>query len=229
MRNEIEHIPLGWFVVARSYQDIDKEKSEEISPLEKLSMLLIGLGPLKEIIENLVRKHSRKYLVGIVEGLDDLANHAEHLLQERELDRRESAELTFNEKLGTYKIKKPPTVVSFPGWHNEYGGMTETPTGNNTTAPLHAIYSNLGDPEKDSDIDLEAAMPKKRPIILLNAILVAGTLCLLMGIIGLGCKALSSEIAIDGNYARLALLSVTPLQFFIALVGFMFCFFWWDF
>jgi hypothetical protein len=66
--------------------------------------------------------------------------------------------------------------------------------------------------------ELEDAMATpKRPTKLLNPIMVGATLTLLTAALGLGWKNLAQEVAIDGNYTRLALLVVTPCQVFVSL------------
>jgi hypothetical protein len=63
----------------------------------------------------------------------------------------------------------------------------------------------------------DALTTEKRPTLLLNPIMVGGTLTLLTAALGLGWRNLAQEVAIDGSYTRLALLIVTPCQVFVSL------------
>lgn len=66
--------------------------------------------------------------------------------------------------------------------------------------------------------DLEEALAnEKRPTLLINPILVGLTLTLLVAALGSGWRNLAQEVAVDGNYIRLALLVVTPCQVFVSL------------
>jgi len=66
----------------------------------------------------------------------------------------------------------------------------------------------------------EAGTPKSRPIMLLNPIGVALTLCLIIITTGLGWRNLGIEIASDQSYTRLALLAVWPIQIWASLFFF---------
>lgn len=71
-----------------------------------------------------------------------------------------------------------------------------------------------------SPSDLEAALEaEKRPTLLLNPMMVAATIALLISALSLGFRNLASEIAVDGNYTRLALLAAVPPQVFVSLVS----------
>jgi hypothetical protein len=61
---------------------------------------------------------------------------------------------------------------------------------------------------------------EQRPLILFSPMVVAGTLILLFGAIGLGWRKLAIEVAVDGNYIRLGLLIVSPIAFFVGFVCF---------
>lgn len=63
----------------------------------------------------------------------------------------------------------------------------------------------------------DALIAENRPTLLLNPIMVGLTLTLLIAALGLGWGKLVQEVAIDGNYIRLALLVVTPCQIFVSL------------
>lgn len=69
------------------------------------------------------------------------------------------------------------------------------------------------------DVDLEAANPVKRPIILINACTVALTSALGLTLVGLGARSLAQEITTDSDWTRIALLIPVPLQIFVSLVS----------
>jgi hypothetical protein len=65
----------------------------------------------------------------------------------------------------------------------------------------------------------EALVIENRPTLLINPIMVGMTITLLVAALGLGWRSLAQEFAIDGNFIRLALLAVTPMQIFVSLVS----------
>jgi hypothetical protein len=69
------------------------------------------------------------------------------------------------------------------------------------------------------EIDEETGeiIPEKRGLHLQNTVLVALTLILIMVSLGAGARQLAIEVAVDGNYIRLALLVLTPVQIFFTL------------
>ena len=52
----------------------------------------------------------------------------------------------------------------------------------------------------------------------MNTILVSLTLILVIVTLGAGYRQLAVEIAVDGDYTRLAFLALTPVQVFLTLV-----------
>ncbi|TGO57385.1 hypothetical protein BCON_0066g00340 [Botryotinia convoluta] len=68
-----------------------------------------------------------------------------------------------------------------------------------------------------SDVEDGYGAQEKRPTLLLNPLMVGATLCLLVTALGLGWRKLGLEVAVDGNYTRLALLAVVPCQVFVSL------------
>ncbi|RAL59028.1 hypothetical protein DID88_009057 [Monilinia fructigena] len=78
----------------------------------------------------------------------------------------------------------------------------------------HTSTADLGN---GSDIEEGYGTEEKRPTLLINPFMVAATLCLLIVALGLGWKKLALEVAVDGDYVRLALLLVTPCQVFVSL------------
>jgi hypothetical protein len=71
------------------------------------------------------------------------------------------------------------------------------------------------DPEQ-----LEDALSREhRPVQLTSAAMVGVTMALCITCLGLGWKAIVLQIMVDGNMTRLALLAVTPVQFFASLVS----------
>jgi len=69
------------------------------------------------------------------------------------------------------------------------------------------------------EIDEESGeiIPEKRPLHLQNTVLVSLTMILIMVSLGAGGRQLAVEVAVDGNYTRLALLALTPVQIFFTL------------
>lgn len=80
--------------------------------------------------------------------------------------------------------------------------------------PAHDGVAEI-DPEQ-----LEDALSREhRPVQLTSAAMVGLTLALCVTCLGLGWRALILQIMIDGSMMRLALLAVTPVQFFVSLVS----------
>lgn len=79
--------------------------------------------------------------------------------------------------------------------------------------------------EKDGDaqaiIDSESGetITEHRATNLMNTILVAFTLVIVVVLLGLACRSLATEIAVDRTYLRLAFLALVPVQIFFTLVG----------
>jgi hypothetical protein len=73
----------------------------------------------------------------------------------------------------------------------------------------------------ESGSDVEAApVTETRPLRLINAVMVALTMCLLISALGAGWRNLAEEVSIDGSYTRLALLVFVPAQLFVSLFFF---------
>jgi hypothetical protein len=95
-------------------------------------------------------------------------------------------------------------------WGNgEAGEYDEKKSANVSTV-------DLGNDVTPGDLE-SAVLGSKRPTLLLNPIMVGGTLILLIAALGLGWRNLAQEVAVDGHYLRLALLAVTPCQVFVSL------------
>lgn len=75
---------------------------------------------------------------------------------------------------------------------------------------------DLGDGISAGELE-EALANEKRPTWLINRIPVGLTSTLLVAALGSGWRNLAQEVAVDGNYIRLALLVVTPCQVFVSL------------
>lgn len=73
--------------------------------------------------------------------------------------------------------------------------------------------------DQDSDLEAGTNTCKRRPIVLVNASIVALTLALVLTLVGLGCEQLAQEIATDGDWYRLFLLVTVPPQIFVSLVS----------
>jgi len=73
-------------------------------------------------------------------------------------------------------------------------------------------------PQYDVDSESRVMIPEQRQTNLLNTILVAFTLIIVTTLLGLGCRSLMVEVAIDHSYLRLAFLALVPVQMFFTLV-----------
>ncbi|GAB1312502.1 Glycosyl transferase family group 2-domain-containing protein [Madurella fahalii] len=71
----------------------------------------------------------------------------------------------------------------------------------------------------EAEIDEESGelKPEKRPIHLLNTYLVSMTLILVTVSLGAAFRQLAIEVSVDGNYMRLALVALFPVQIFFTL------------
>ncbi|KAL3420923.1 glycosyltransferase family 2 protein [Phlyctema vagabunda] len=65
--------------------------------------------------------------------------------------------------------------------------------------------------------DLEAVVEEPRPRMLYSATIVAGTLALLMGALGMGWRTLARQTYTDSYWIRLALLATSPFSFVLGL------------
>ncbi|KAK4227356.1 putative glycosyltransferase [Podospora fimiseda] len=72
---------------------------------------------------------------------------------------------------------------------------------------------------EDPEIDEESGeiKPEKRPVHLLNTYLVSMTLVLVTISLGAAFRQLAIEVSVDGDYKRLALVSLFPVQIFFTL------------
>jgi hypothetical protein len=71
------------------------------------------------------------------------------------------------------------------------------------------------------DSEVGETMLEHRSTNLMNTVLVACTLVIVVVLLGLACRSLATEIAVDGSYIRLAFLSLVPVQVFFTLVSFL--------
>lgn len=71
--------------------------------------------------------------------------------------------------------------------------------------------------EYEVDEESGEIIPGSRPLHLENTILVGLTLILIVTTLGAGARQLAIAVSVDGNYARLALLALTPVQIFFTL------------
>jgi hypothetical protein len=95
----------------------------------------------------------------------------------------------------------------------EFEALDEKKSANvSTTSVLSFDQEEAIDPN-----NLESALRQNRKTKLTNAVVVGATLTLLVAALGMGWRNLAQEVAIDGNYTRLALLVVTPCQVFVSL------------
>ncbi|WZH49140.1 glycosyl transferase family group 2-domain-containing protein [Fusarium acuminatum] len=83
----------------------------------------------------------------------------------------------------------------------------------------------IDEDEKDSTTEVEYEIdeesgeikPEARPVHLQNAVLVSLTLLIVMASLGAAWRQLAVEIAIDGDYKRLGLVALSPIQVFFSL------------
>lgn len=80
-------------------------------------------------------------------------------------------------------------------------------------APAHVDAAEI-DPAQLED----ALAQEHRPVQLTSAAMVGLTMALMITCLGLGWRAIVLQIMVDGSMLRLALLAVTPIQFFVSLV-----------
>jgi hypothetical protein len=80
-------------------------------------------------------------------------------------------------------------------------------------------HENGGGARTSIDSESGRIVPEDRPTNLMNTILVAFTLIIVVTLLGLACRSLATEIAVDGSYARLAFLALVPVQVFFTLVS----------
>lgn len=73
--------------------------------------------------------------------------------------------------------------------------------------------------ERDVDNEPIETMLEHRSTNLMNTNLVACTLVIVVVLLGLACRSLATEITVDGQYFRLAFLSLVPVQVFFTLVS----------
>ncbi|KAK4133561.1 hypothetical protein BT67DRAFT_53734 [Trichocladium antarcticum] len=93
---------------------------------------------------------------------------------------------------------------------------------------MELVWKAGGDDDEDEkggpaatelEIDEESGelIPEKRPVHLLNTYLVSLTLILVIVLLGAGARQLAIEVSVDGDYTRLALLALFPVQIFFTL------------
>ncbi|KAL6243900.1 hypothetical protein RBB50_009334 [Rhinocladiella similis] len=78
-------------------------------------------------------------------------------------------------------------------------------------------HEKRGGVEASFDSESGEAIPEYRATNLMNTILVAFTLIIVVTLLGLACRSLAIEIAVDRSYLRLAFLSLVPVQIFFTL------------
>lgn len=83
------------------------------------------------------------------------------------------------------------------------------------------IIEKSGASDAAVDTELGEPMLELRSTNLMNTVLVACTLVIVVILLGLACRSLATEIAVDGSYVRLAFLTLVPVQVFFTLVGFL--------
>ncbi|OAP55210.1 hypothetical protein AYL99_10910 [Fonsecaea erecta] len=91
-------------------------------------------------------------------------------------------------------------------WHTGEARDEEEVTNEKNRASIASVDSESGE-----------LPPQERPTNLMNTILVAFTLIIVVTLLGLACRSLATEIAVDGSYIRLAFVSLVPVQIFFTL------------
>ncbi|KAI0162051.1 glycosyl transferase family group 2-domain-containing protein [Xylariaceae sp. FL1272] len=76
---------------------------------------------------------------------------------------------------------------------------------------------NVAVAEYEIDEESGQILPEKRPVHMLNTYLVSIVLTIVTVSLGAAWRQLASEISVDGNYVRLALLALIPIQVFFTL------------
>ncbi|KAJ9606080.1 hypothetical protein H2200_009041 [Cladophialophora chaetospira] len=76
-----------------------------------------------------------------------------------------------------------------------------------------------GDTKASIDVEYGEIVPETRPMYLMNTNFVAFTIIIVSTLCGLACRSLMTEITVDGQYFRLALLALVPVQVFFTLVS----------
>lgn len=72
--------------------------------------------------------------------------------------------------------------------------------------------------EQEIDAETGEVRPEERATNLMNTILVACTLVIVVTLLGLGCRSVAIEVAVDHGWLRLAFLALIPVQIFFTLV-----------
>lgn len=90
------------------------------------------------------------------------------------------------------------------------------------------VSEKRGESNNTSQTDVSETAPRdeeagevtfeQRPTMLLNTILVSLTLFIICVVLGAAFRAIAQEIAVDGDYIRLAFIALTPIQVFFTLV-----------
>lgn len=76
--------------------------------------------------------------------------------------------------------------------------------------------AGAGDGDDGVEVDEESGV-EKRPVHLINAVLVAISLALVTVSLGAAWRQLAIQVMVDGNYMRLALAALAPIQIFFTL------------
>lgn len=201
-RNELETLHHGWFVVkGRSRLQVEqgvtisKNRAQEreffdSAPWNELTPDRVGVGSLRTFTRALLYNLVQQSFANLLAQVQELAAETQQVA----------------DPFGT-------SINSF----SEKAGCTD-PSKTHTSHNIVLNETEETDDEIDLDFDLEAGI-KKRPTLLWNAIFAAFTFALSLFLIGLGCRAISNEISIDGHLSRLGLIVVMPLLIFISLVG----------
>lgn len=101
-----------------------------------------------------------------------------------------------------------------------WGTGEDSGEGDETPSPLDEKKGSpvIGIEEIDPGMLEEALNRERRPVRLESACVVTLTLALCITCLGIGWRAMALESMVDGTYVRWALLSVSPIHFFVSLV-----------
>lgn len=82
-----------------------------------------------------------------------------------------------------------------------------------------AGFGEKGALVEEEEIDIEAFTEKDRPMVYYNTICTAMSLAVLVTLSGLGWQAVAREVSLLKSYMSILLVIMTPINWFMALVG----------
>lgn len=214
--NEKEQLHHGWFLVrnrskgeVKSGVSLAKGKRREkkffrTKPWNSMSYKHLGVESLRTFLYSLTYTTMQADYLGLLEEVRELVAEGE-----------EPAE--------PEAVYRPSFLSQFPSFSKPANPYDEKRVSYYQQGIVddsidEEEYAEDMEEEELLEFDLEAGK-KKRPVNLWNAIISAFTLALVLFLMGLGFRSITTEIKMDGNYARLAFVAVVPCQIFISLVS----------